>query len=133
MTRDFPPGELRVSDTERDRAIAELSEHFQSGRLSQDEFDERSGLALRARTGNDLRELFNDLPGIARQPETRPERAPLRARRRPSAKFVIACVLALTILGNVASGVSTGFHHFSVGWVVPVVIMLIVLRRIGRR
>ena len=31
-TKDSPSGGLRVSDADRDRAIAELSEHFQAGR-----------------------------------------------------------------------------------------------------
>jgi len=60
--RGFPPGALRVSDADRDRAVSELSEHFQAGRLTADEFDERSGQALRARTGSDLATLFDDLP-----------------------------------------------------------------------
>ena len=61
-TRGFPRGDIRVSDAERDQAIAELSEHFQAGRLTQDEFDDRSGRALQARTGTDLGGLFGDLP-----------------------------------------------------------------------
>ena len=61
-TNRFPSGEMRASDADRDLAIAELSEHFQTGRLTQDEFDERSGRALQARTGRELSELFADLP-----------------------------------------------------------------------
>src|SRR5579859_2261960 len=61
-SRSYPPGGIRVSDTERDLAVAELSEHFQSGRLTQDEFDDRSACALQARTGADLGGLFTDLP-----------------------------------------------------------------------
>ena len=49
-TKDFQPSGLRVSDSDRDRAIAELSEHFQAGRLSTEELEERTGRALRART-----------------------------------------------------------------------------------
>jgi hypothetical protein len=33
-----------------DRVLAELSEHFQAGRLTAEELDERSGRALQART-----------------------------------------------------------------------------------
>jgi Domain of unknown function (DUF1707) len=65
-TRPFPTGEMRASDADRDLAIAELSEHFQTGRLTQEEFDDRSARALQARTGRELRELFTDLPGPAR-------------------------------------------------------------------
>jgi Domain of unknown function (DUF1707) len=62
-SRDFPSDDMRVSDADRDRAIAELNTHFQAGRLTMEEYDERSGRALQARTGRDLTALFTDLPG----------------------------------------------------------------------
>ncbi len=62
VTPDCLAGDLRVSDADRDRAISGLSEHFQAGRLTADEFDERSGQALQARTGQQLAVLFADLP-----------------------------------------------------------------------
>lgn len=40
-TKEFTPDSLRVSDADRDRAIAELSGHFEAGRITSDEFDER--------------------------------------------------------------------------------------------
>ena len=57
-TRDHPSGRLRVSDADRDRAIAELSEHYQAGRLTTEELEERTGRALQARTTADLAALF---------------------------------------------------------------------------
>jgi hypothetical protein len=60
--RDYPTGELRVSDADRDRALRELSEAFQAGRITAAEFDERSGQALAARTGKELTVLLADLP-----------------------------------------------------------------------
>jgi hypothetical protein len=60
--RGFPPGDLRVSDADRDRALSELSEAFRVGRITADEFDQRSGQALRARTGKELTALLADLP-----------------------------------------------------------------------
>jgi len=65
QTNRFPAGEMRASDADRDLALAELSEHFQTGRLTQEEFEERSARALQARTGRELGELFTDLPGGA--------------------------------------------------------------------
>jgi hypothetical protein len=58
----YPSGDLRVSDADRDRAVSELSEAFQVGRITADEFDERSGQALTARTGKELTALLADLP-----------------------------------------------------------------------
>ena len=61
-TSDYPAGDLRVSDADRDRALGELSEAFQAGRLTAGEFDQRSGQALGARTGKELTVLLADLP-----------------------------------------------------------------------
>ena len=60
-TRDHPAGDLRVCDADRDRAPRELSEAFQAGRITADEFEQRTGRALSARTGKDLTDLFTDL------------------------------------------------------------------------
>lgn len=68
--RGFPSGDLRVSDADRDRALSELSEAFEVGRLTADEFDQRSGQALRARTGRELTVLVGDLP-VDGSPATR--------------------------------------------------------------
>jgi hypothetical protein len=54
--------EMRVSDAEREAAAAELREHFASGRLNQDELDERLAAAFAAKTRGDLNALFADLP-----------------------------------------------------------------------
>ena len=59
---NYPPGDLRVSDADRDRALFELREAFQAGRITADEFDQRSGQALGARTGKELTALLADLP-----------------------------------------------------------------------
>ena len=58
----FPPGDLRVSDAERDLAVSELSRAFQAGRLTAEEFNDRSEQAFAARTGNELVALLADLP-----------------------------------------------------------------------
>jgi hypothetical protein len=58
----YPPSNFRVSDADRDHALAELSTAFQVGRITADEFDQRSGQALAARTGNELTALLADLP-----------------------------------------------------------------------
>ena len=60
--RGFPPGDLRISDAERDRALSELSEAYRAGRITADEFDQRSAQALSARTGRELSAQLADLP-----------------------------------------------------------------------
>jgi hypothetical protein len=60
--RGFPPGDIRVSDADRDAAISELGQALQDGRITADEFEERSQQALRARTGRELTVPLADLP-----------------------------------------------------------------------
>ena len=131
QTQGFPPGEMRASDADRDLALAELSEHFQTGRLTQEEFDERSARALRARTGRELSELFTDLPGPSSWPDRRPlGRSP--SCRRPVPVVIVGVVAAIAVtslLGHVAIGpVGIGF-----GWLIPVFVVLVVLRRLAHR
>ncbi|HEY2374084.1 MAG TPA: DUF1707 domain-containing protein [Gaiellaceae bacterium] len=66
-------GELvRVSDTERDRAVGFLREHLAQGRLSLEEFTARMTDAYSAKTTADLDVLLRDLPS------ERPKRKPTR-------------------------------------------------------
>jgi class 3 adenylate cyclase len=68
----------RVADADRDRTVTALREHVVVGRLTLDEFSERVGNALVARTRGDLDALVADLP-TRRQPES--EDTQRRARR----------------------------------------------------
>ncbi len=62
----MPAGhEMRVSDAERDAAAAELREHFASGRLDQEELDQRLTAVFAAKTRGDLNAQFTDLPSGA--------------------------------------------------------------------
>ncbi|CAN5788407.1 hypothetical protein BH20ACT6_BH20ACT6_13030 [soil metagenome] len=54
--------ELRIGDAERDAAVTSLGEHFAAGRLTREEFDERSDQVVQARTQSQLNRLFTDLP-----------------------------------------------------------------------
>jgi Domain of unknown function (DUF1707) len=56
------PSSLRVADTDRERLGEELREHMVAGRLTQDELEERLGLAYQAKTQADLDALRADLP-----------------------------------------------------------------------
>jgi hypothetical protein len=134
-------GAIRVSDAERDQAAAELSEHYQAGRLTLEEFDDRSSLALRARTGSDLVALFADLPTTVVPASMTPAgpagpAGPVpddlgrgQAGGLPIGRVVIACVIAAIVLGNLAGGL--GQHSF--GWLVPVVVLGCVFLRLRHR
>ena len=81
------PGELRVSDQEREQVASEIREHFAQGRLTQEELDERLALAYAARTQSDLEALRHDLP---RLPATRAEtRAAIAERRAELSRHLV--------------------------------------------
>lgn len=63
--------DLRVSHAEREHVSRLLSEHFAEGRLTVDEYGDRSSAASEAVTRADLNRLLVDLPGaeVARQRE----------------------------------------------------------------
>ena len=63
--------DMRLSDADREDAIARLSEHYAAGRLDKDEFDERSDAVWTAKTGADLAPIFADL-GSSRPEPSRP-------------------------------------------------------------
>ncbi len=56
------PSRLRIGDAERTSALDALGEHLSSGRLSLDEYGDRSAQVTQARTVAELRILFDDLP-----------------------------------------------------------------------
>lgn len=58
----FDPSQVRVGDRERTDALDKLGEHFASGYLTPAEFEERTGVAAKARTRGELSTLFADLP-----------------------------------------------------------------------
>ena len=103
MTEDLylrPP--VRASDAERDAVVSALGEHFQAGRLTAEELDDRTGRALAARTVPELSDLMADLPPVrpampaAVPPAERP-RSTFHAMVVPAiiAIFLVAVTLAL--------------------------------------
>ena len=91
-----PDPHLRISDSDRERAMADLAMHYADGRLDHEEYDERLDAIWTARTRADLAVLFSDLPRPqAAQPPRRP--APRRGFRPPLLP-VIAVLVVLSIL-----------------------------------
>jgi hypothetical protein len=99
-------GHLRASDADRERVVDTLKAAFVQGRLTRDELDLRTGLALMSRTYGELTAITADIPlGIpAGQSVTRPRPKPAQAynRRRSDKKTVawVACMILMpTTLG----------------------------------
>jgi Domain of unknown function (DUF1707) len=146
--RSFPAGNLRASDADRDRALAELADAYQAGRLDSEEFDERSGKALQAKTGQELADLFTDLPAGQSGPWIDPSVAagqPHQPRlaqvapgpvTRPAAGTIAPILRAVTAIAIVtvifgAAVDHRGGSHWA-GVAIPLLIALFVVRRIAR-
>ena len=128
-TRDHPSGSLRVSDADRDRAIAELSEHYQAGRLTTEELEERTGHALQARTSADLAALFTDLPRRQAPATSTAASAPASPVRPWPARVPVAPVAILAVV--VALALFSG-HPFHFAWL-PVVAIIVIRLLVGGR
>jgi len=90
-----PPAQpaLRIGDADRAGAVEALGEHFATGRLTHEEYDERATRALQARTAADVAELFTDLPAPYPPVLTgRPAPAPASRPRGRVARAVAADV-----------------------------------------
>ena len=134
------PGDLRVSDADRDRALAELSEHYQSGRLTLEEFEERSGQALKSKTARELTGLFTDLPTVQAGtpftgqavvvPEARPY-LPV-ARLIAAAAGIVALAIVVSVLARtgLAQHVHIGGPRRGFGLPVPFLVLLFVVVRL---
>jgi uncharacterized protein DUF1707/cell wall-active antibiotic response 4TMS protein YvqF len=62
MSDTSPPPAIRASDAERQRTVLVLRDAVVEGRLTLEEYSERVGLAIAAKTDRDLNELTRDLP-----------------------------------------------------------------------
>lgn len=126
---DWP--EPRIGDVEREGAAWALGEHFAAGRLTQDEYDERAGLAWEARTHSDLAPLFGDLPQPHGRPAARtaPVAVPPPPRPRPRRRWNLwlALLVALFAVGAMAE------EPFLVVLVVVALVVLLKKRCARRR
>lgn len=107
--------QLRIGDAERERAAAELGEHFVQGRLTAEEHTERLDRVWSARTRAELGPVFRDLPGhygpVASasapvDPARRPTYwsggvAPVRRGRPSPLVIVLFALLAITVVTHV--------------------------------
>jgi hypothetical protein len=118
-------GPLRIGDAERDQAVAVLSDHFVAGRLTQEEFEERSDQATRARYVDDLSPLFADLPEeTALQPVPGPWSPRMRSRPQRSGPPPILFLLPVLMMALVVAAVS-----FAAPWILWMLFWVVLLSR----
>jgi hypothetical protein len=108
---------LRASHAERERTVDALKAAYVQDRLTMDEFDERLGQALAARTYAELATLTEDIPvgpAVARPPH-RPARRRAGNAARWGASGLVAPALVAVALASASLNGGSGY------WVVAVV------------
>ena len=88
-----PRADVRVSDTDRQSTIDDLSRHTGEGRLTLEEFEARVDEALQAKSHGDLEVALRELPA-----PRRPIRQRYSERRIRAAAVWIAVLMAAAIL-----------------------------------
>jgi Domain of unknown function (DUF1707) len=121
MATDDP---IRASDSDREVVVDVLRDAYTAGRITMEEFDERTSSAYAAKTWGDLRKLTVDLPvqpilggdvpgrrlpaagPPSRQLPSHPPRdnlpSPGRRRRHPAAMLIPLVVWALIVVRSAA-------------------------------
>jgi hypothetical protein len=129
MTRNNLPAQMKASDSDRDAVVSDLGEHFQAGRLTAGEFDERMGRALAARTWGELRGLLADLPATQPGPRAAATRSLSTRPRRSSGRLVPAPIAVLAGIG-IAVAVLVNVAHVGWGFIWLLIPVLLVARRL---
>lgn len=111
--RDDGAAHVRVSDAERDAVVTTLRGHFETGRLTFDEFSDRIDEAYTARTTADLDRALRELPPLVAEVDTSPERGGVHNRR------IRAALSALALPNGICIGVwaAAGGGYFWPIWV----------------
>ncbi|CRK59799.1 protein of unknown function DUF1707 [Alloactinosynnema sp. L-07] len=136
---EFPQSEMRIGDAEREDGLRALGEHMSAGRLTVDEYGDRSAKATTATTRGELMTLFVDLPDPRPRfgppavvpafaaPPAYARRPPPAVRRMPNVLVPIAVVvgaflffrfglLPLLLLPLIVMMFSGRRHHAGRGW-----------------
>ena len=96
-----PDPRLRIADSDRERAMADLAMHYADGRLDHEEYDERLDAVWTARTRADLALLFDDLPRLPAAYPPAKAAAPRPGRKR--SRIPLLPVLALLVVLSVVT------------------------------
>ncbi len=125
--------DIRIGDAEREHALELLGTHLGEGRLSVDEYGDRSARVATAKTRGDLYALFSDLPAPRPRftrvdPAVSPPDAPARRAFPVDFRLGSAAVTAVAVISVVLFLVARTPLVFLL---IPAVVLLV--GRMGRR
>jgi hypothetical protein len=113
---------LRAADRDRDDVAEILREQYAQGRLTMEEYDERSTAAATAKTMGELRALTADLPATAEPAQPAWSRGRMRW-------IAVAGVLATAIV----LGVAAFAGHFLLAFPTWLIVLIVVRHAHGGR
>ena len=117
--------QMKASDADRDAVLSDLSKHFQAGRLTGEEFEDRTGRALVARTWGELRDLMHDLPTSPAAPHVPVTTTAGAPPQRPLGRTVLVPIAVLAGIGIVvAMSAGTGHARWGILWLVLPVLLI---------
>ena len=117
--------QMKASDADRDAVLSDLSKHFQAGRLTGDEFEDRTGQALAARIWGELRDLMPDLPTSPAGPHVPVTATTGAPPQRPLGRTVLVPIAVLAGIGIVvAMSAGTGHARWGILWLVLPVLLI---------
>ena len=119
---------MKASDADRDAVLADLSEHFQAGRLTGDEFEDRTARALAARTWGELGDLLQDLPAGRARPRVPVTGTTSALPQLLPGRTVLVPIAVLAGIG-IAVAMSAGSGHPRWGMLWLVLPVLLIARR----
>ena len=120
-----PSAQMKASDADRDAVLSDLSEHFQAGRLTAGEFEDRTGRALTARTWGELSDLMQDLPTGPAGPHVPVAATTGAPPHRPAGRTVLVPVAVLAgIAIAVAMSAGTAHPRWGILWLVLPVVLI---------
>jgi hypothetical protein len=129
---------IRASDADREHAVGLLRDGYACGRITLDEFDERTTAAFASRTWGELRKLTQDLPAPGQRaplPAAPAALQPARGSGDPSPRAVPACdgPALMPVLTIALFWLALTFTAHAAGALIPVVlIVLMAVQMAGR-
>jgi hypothetical protein len=130
---------IRASDADREHAVGLLRDGYACGRLTLDEFDERTTAAFASRTWGELRKLTQDLPAPGQRAPL-PAAAPVARQQarggddRPSRAVPASDGPALMPVVTIALfWLALTFTAHAAGALIPVVLIVLMAMQLAGR